>query len=131
MIRIPISTFWSLNILALIAIIFFQKRNARLLSPEEREEKARVLSEENSLKHWQNWSFLAASTILVFINLFFEADIPISYFFYLIITHLTYTVFRNRKIYRRISLPKEYIDKEFCWGIFTVLLLAADISFIF
>jgi hypothetical protein len=124
-------TFWSLNILALIAVIFFQKQNAHLLSSEERGKKARVLREENSLKYWQNWSFVAASTILVFLNLLFEADIPISYFFYLTITHLTYTVFRNRKIYQRIGLPKEYIDKEFCWGIFMVLLLAIDISFIF
>ncbi|CAN5251535.1 hypothetical protein BH20ACI1_BH20ACI1_23770 [soil metagenome] len=131
MINIPIWTFWSLNVLAVIAVIFFQKKNAQLLSSEEMQEKAQVLNEENSLKHWQNWSFVAASIVLVILNLFFAADLPIKYFFYLIITHLTYTVFRNRKVFREINLPDEYINKEFSLGIFTVLLFVADIFFMF
>lgn len=131
MINIPIWTFWSLNVLAVIAVIFFQKKNAQLLSSKERSEKARVLSEESSLKHWQNWSFVAASIVLVILNLFFAVDLPIKYFFYLIITHLTYTVFRNRKVFREINLPDEYINKEFGLGIFTVLLFVADIFFMF
>lgn len=117
--------------LAIFAVIFFQKKNARLLSSEERREKARILSEENSLKHWQNWSFVAASVVLVILNMFFAADLPIKYFFYLILIHLTYTVFRNRKVFRQINLPDKYINKEFSLGIFTVLLFAADIFFIF
>lgn len=124
-------TFWSLNVLAVIAVIFFQKKNAQMLSSEERREKARVLSEENSLKHWQNWSFIAASIVLVILNSYFNAELPIKYFFYLILTHLTYTVFRNRSAFRQISLPDEYINKEFGLGVFTVLLFAIDIFFIF
>ncbi|MEO8074278.1 MAG: hypothetical protein ABI686_13650 [Acidobacteriota bacterium] len=131
MIKIQIWTFWSLNALAIIAVIFFQKRNARLLSAGEIKEKARILSEENSLTRWQNWSFLAVSTVLVTSNLLFAADIPIKYFFYLIITHLTYTAFRNRQIFRRINLPEEYISREFALGILTVLLLVLDIFYIF
>lgn len=124
-------TFWSLNVLAVIAVIFFQKKNARLLSSEESGEKARILSEENSLRHWQNWSFVAASIVLVILNSFFNAELPIKYFFYLILTHLTYTVFRNRKVFRQINLPDEYINKDFSLGIFLVLLFAIDIFFIF
>ena len=131
MINITIWTFWSLNALAIIATIFFQRRNTKLLSAGEIKEKTQVLSEENSLKHWQNWSFLAASTVLVTSNLLFAADIPIKYFFYLIITYLTYTAFRNRQVFRRINLPEEYIGREFTLGILTVLLLVFDIFYIF
>ena len=102
-----------------------------MLSAGEIKEKTQVLSEENSLKHWQNWSFLAASTVLVTSNLLFAADIPIKYFFYLIITYLTYTAFRNRQVFRRINLPEEYIGREFTLGILTVLLLVFDIFYIF
>lgn len=127
----PFWTFWSLNVLAVIAVIFFQKKNAQMLSSEERREKARVLSEENSLKCWQNWSFVAASIILVILNSYFNAELPIKYFFYLILTHLTYTIFRNRAAFRQINLPDEYINKEFGAGIFVLLLFAIDIFFIF
>ncbi len=123
--------FWTLNFLAVIAVISFQKKNAQMLSSEEKREKARILSEKSSLKHWQNWSFVAASIVLVILNLRLEAELPIKYFFYLILTHLTYTVFRNRHAFRQISLPDEYINKEFILGILTVLLFAVDIFFIF
>ncbi len=120
-----------MNALAIIAIIFFQKRNAKLLLAGEIKEKARVLSEENRLKRPQNWGFLVASIALVTSNWFFEADIPIKFFFYLIITHLTYTAFRNRQVFRQINLPEEYISREFALGILTVLLLVFDIFYIF
>ena len=62
MINIPIWTFWSLNALAIVVVIFLQKRNARLLSSDELKEKARIVSAETSLKRPQNWGFLAALT---------------------------------------------------------------------
>ena len=131
MINMQFWTFWSLNVLAVIAVIFFQKRNAQMLSAEEKREKARVLNQENSLRHWQNWSFVAASIGLVILNSYFNAELPIKYFFYLILTHLTYTVFRNRAAFRQINLPEEYISKDFSLGIFLVLLFAINVFFIF
>ncbi len=131
MIRIPIWTFWSLNVLGAITFIYLQKKNARLLSSEETKKKTRALSEKNSLKHWENWIFIAISVVFVILNNFFAMDLSINLYFYLMITSLTHTVFTNRKLFRQIDLPDEYIKKEFNLGIFVLLILAIDILFIF
>ena len=131
MINIQIWALVSLNILAAAAFIFFQKRNLTLLSAEERREREQILREENSLKHWQNWSFVAISVILLVLNLFFEANLPVNTIFYLIITYQTFVAFRNRKAFQRINLPAEYINREFYLSICAVLLIVVNIFAIF
>ncbi len=117
--------------LAITILLFLYKKHEQMLSSDQKQERSRTLSELNNLKNWQNWSFLLASTVLVCINLFSIAELPIKYLFYLIIINLTYTVFRNRKVSQKIDLPDEYINKEFNLGILTVLLFAIAVFFIF
>ncbi len=131
MINIPIWALMSINVLAVASFIFFQKRNALLLSTEEKKERSEIISEENRIKRWQNWSFLAGSVILVMLNLFFEANLPVNSIFYLIIIQQTFLAFRNRKIYQRINLPEEYINREFYLSLGAVLLIVVNIFAIF
>jgi len=131
MINIPIWALMSLNVLAAAVFIFFQKSNLSLLSTEEKQEREQIISEENSLKKWQNWSFLVISVTLLVLNLFFEANLPVNTIFYLIITYQTFVAFRNRKAYQRINLPAKYINREFYLNICAVLLIVVNISAIF
>jgi hypothetical protein len=128
---LPFWAFWALNILASGVFIYFNYKNAELLTPEQKEEKARLLHDENKLSRPQNWGFLGALVVLVLLNLYSSINIPVRYFFYLIILNSAYTIFRNRSIYKKINLPEKFIQRELLLGICSIAILAIMIFVIF
>ncbi len=128
---LPFWAFWALNILTSVAFIYFNYKNAELLTPEQKEEKARLLHDENKLSRPQNWGFLGALVVLVLLNIYSSINIPARWFFYLIILNSAYTIFRNRRIYKQISLPEKFIQRELLLGICSIALLAIMIFIIF
>jgi hypothetical protein len=129
--QLPFWAFWAFNILASVAFMFFHYKNAELLTPEQKEEKARALHEENKLSRWQNWSFLGALVILVLLNLYSSLTIPIRYFFYLIVLQSAYTIFRNRSVYKKMNLPEKFVNRELLLGICSIAVLALMIFYTF
>lgn len=128
---IPFWAFWVLNSLASVAFIYLNYKNAELLSPEQKEEKSRLIREENKLSRWQNWSFLGALVVLVLLNIYSSMEIPVRYFFYLLIAHSAYSIFRNRSIYKQIDLPENFVKRELLLGICSLAILAIMIFYIF
>ncbi len=128
---LPFWAFWALNILASCVFIYLNYKNAELLTPEQKEEKARLLHDENKLSRWQNWSFLVGLIVLVLLNLYTSIQIPVRWFFYLVIAQSVYTIFRNRSIYRQINLPEKFVKRELLLGILSIMILAVMIFYIF
>lgn len=128
---LPFWAFWALNILASGVFIYLNYKNAEQLTPEQKSEKERLIREENQLSRWQNWSFLAGMIVLVLLNLYSSFRIPVRWFFYLVILHSAYTIFRNRSIYKKINLPEKFIKRELLLGICSIAVLAIMIFYIF
>src|SRR5688572_2392872 len=100
---LPFWAFWALNILASGVFIYLNYKNAEQLTPEQKSEKERLIREENKLSRWQNWSFLLAMVTLVLLNIYTSLQIPVRWFFYLVILQSAYTIFRNCSIYKKIN----------------------------
>lgn len=129
--HLPFWAFWALNILASSVFVYFNHKNAELLTPEQKEEKARLIRNENKLSRWQNWSFLLGLIVLVLLGLYSSIRIPVRWFFYLIILQSAYTIFRNRSIYKKLNLPEKFIKRELLLGICSIAVLAIMIFYIF
>src|SRR5688500_17689508 len=129
--HLPFWAFWALNILASCIFVYFNHKNAELLTPEQKEEKARLIREENKLSRWQNWSFLLGLIVLVLLNLYSSIQIPVHWFFYLIILQSAYTIFCNSSIYKKLNLPEKFIKRELLLGICSIAVLAIMIFYIF
>ncbi len=114
---------WAIYILASAGLMYLGYRNTELLSPEQKEERARMLHEENKLSRWQNWSFLVVVVSMVLLNWFGITSFPPLYFHFLVIFQAVYTIFRNRAIYRRLNLPEKFINREFLIRACSVALL--------
>jgi hypothetical protein len=114
---------WVIYMLASGVLMYLGYRNTDLLSATQKEERTRCLHEENSLSRWQNWSFLVVVISMVLLNWFGITSFPPLYFHFLVIFQTLYTVFRNRAIYLRLNLPKQFINREFILRICSVAVL--------